>query len=512
MDHLTIGFDIQSTPDAGGSGQTTRIVAHGYAAVTAPEAFGPVASTSPQSKTSASTRNQQQRSARRSCALMNPEAKHVLELLTRSLREFERVIRRRRLGFQSFVYFLTVAMDEAALQSCHVCAKSFSLLRRDFFCQLCGHMACRTCSHLHEVEATVGDVRRNRICIKCVLRVDACTFENDNLVAALGPTVVRDDKQWFPDRSEHEAIDKSKADEAGALPTPSASSLSMSHDRLASRDPATRSRALEELGRLMLSTRAASSLQTKSRRPTESKEEQDVAMDFSVEDVTRDVEHHVEQSLRATEKCITLEDCEVAGSDRDYAFEFDSSSTHDPNLPLPPMPRQDKEERRLQYIDASGMLDAQFDRSALDLLAQVAAKQLNCPIGFITMVGKETLHAIGTFPLRPRETTVIPRRESICSHTVYADKPLVVKNPQRDMRFAQMSLVKQAQVKFYVGFPIRAPDGAVVALLCASDFQPRETISVKEYAAMEALAKLAGQVVAPRLVTCCGVDRSNSHM
>uniref|UniRef100_M4BG10 FYVE-type domain-containing protein n=1 Tax=Hyaloperonospora arabidopsidis (strain Emoy2) TaxID=559515 RepID=M4BG10_HYAAE len=491
LDHLTIGFDIQSTPTSGGSSsQTTRIVAHGYAAVTAPEAFGAVTSDSPQSKIGASNREQV---TRRRGAMMNPEAKHVLELLTRSLREFERVIRRRRLGFQSFVYFLTVVRDEAEMKSCHVCTKGFSLLRRDFFCQLCGHMVCRNCSHLHEVEASIGEVRRNRICVKCVVRVDACTFEDDNLAVALGPTVVSDE-QWFTD-SERESLDDG-SDVVSVTSTPSDSSLSsaMSHDRLTSSDPATRSQALEELGRLVIPN-VTGSLRTKRRRKVD--EGKDGSTDLA-EMVKQDVEHHLKQSLRVAEKEMKVEDCEVAGLDRDYAFEFDGDGTYDPNHPLPPMPPQEKEDRRLQYIDESGVLASTFDRAALDLLAQVAAKQLNCPIGFVTMVGKEVMHAVGAFPPRPRETTVIPRGESICAHTVYADKPLVVKNPQRDMRFAQMSLLKKANMKFYAGFPIRAPDGSVVALLCASDFKPHETISTKEYATMETLAKLAGQVVAPR--------------
>eukprot|EP00644_Phytophthora_capsici_P002691 jgi/Phyca11/533240/estExt2_fgenesh1_pg.C_PHYCAscaffold_110144 len=159
------------------------------------------------------------------------------------------------------------------------------------------------------------------------------------------------------------------------------------------------------------------------------------------------------------------------------------------------MPEQDKENRRLQYINDSGVLDPTYDRAALNLLAQVAAKQLNCPVGYVSMVGEETFHAVGTFPQRPPEMNVAPRVENMCAHTVYADKPLVVKNPQRDMRFAQMPIIKDAGVKFYAGFPIRAPDGAIVASLCTSDFKPHDHISTKEYATMETLAKLAGELV-----------------
>ncbi|KAL4115117.1 hypothetical protein PRIC2_014011 [Phytophthora ramorum] len=487
VDHLAVGFDIQSTPAPGGSSsQTTSIIAHGYAAVTPPEAFGG----------STDTPNPRSRSqvAHRRAAMANPEAKHVVDLLTRSLREFERVIRRRRFGFQSFVYFHTASVGDPELRSCSICRKRFSLIRRDFFCQLCGHMACRDCSQLYEVEARVGQVRQNRICVECVVRVDACKFEDENLIAALGPTVVSDDR-WFSD-SDLESLDDDSETASLESDPPYSSPKDMLHDQLASDDPATRSHALEQLGRLVSPTESAAS-QSRRRRRHKSKSAKEPPKGLA-EKVRWDIEHHLKQSLRAAEKYTQPENCDVADLERDYAFKFDGSRTRDPNHPLPPTPELDKESRRLQYITQSGVLDATYDRAALNLLAQVAAKQLNCPVGYVSMVGEDTFHAVGTFPQRPAEMNVAPRVENMCAHTVYADKPLVVKNPQRDMRFAQMPIIRDAGVKFYAGFPIRAPDGAIVASLCTSDFKPHDSISTKEFATMETLAKLAGQLVAPR--------------
>ncbi|RLN32756.1 hypothetical protein BBJ28_00016957 [Nothophytophthora sp. Chile5] len=495
LDHLAVGFDIQSKPAPGGSSsQKTSIIAHGYAAVTPPEAFGAYAP-NPQSRMAAPSPSEV---ARRRAAMVNPEAKHVLDLLTRSLKEFERVIRRRRFGFQSFVYFPTASANDPALRSCSICSKKFSLLRRDFFCQLCGHMACKDCSQLYEVEARVGDVRQNRACVECVVRVDACKFEDENIIAALGPVIVSDDR-WFSE-SELESLDDDM--ETASLTSdesyPSyASANDVLRDQLASDDPSTRSLALEQLGHLVSPTSSFSSQTKPKRRRKHPKTPKPQPKDLS-EKVRWDIEHHLKQSLRVAEKNTRPEDCVVADLERDYAYEFDSSRTRDPNHPLPPVPQHDKEAKRLQYIHESGVLDPTYDRTALNLLAQVAAKQLNCPVGYVSMVGEETFHAVGTFPQRPPEMSVAPRIENMCAHTVYADVPLVVKNPQRDMRFAQMPIIKDAGVKFYAGFPIRAPDGAIVASLCTSDFKAHDNITTKEYATMETLAKLAGQLVAPR--------------
>jgi GAF domain-containing protein len=82
------------------------------------------------------------------------------------------------------------------------------------------------------------------------------------------------------------------------------------------------------------------------------------------------------------------------------------------------------------------------------------------------MSDDQQFHAMGDHNL-PHESHHLPRQEVPCMHAVYTEKPLVVKNPQRDMRFAKMPDVADLGVKFYAGFPLRAPSGEVVGNLCA---------------------------------------------
>lgn len=165
--------------------------------------------------------------------------------------------------------------------------------------------------------------------------------------------------------------------------------------------------------------------------------------------------------------------------------------------PLPPMPSPAQEDRRLHHIQASGILEPEYDRSALDLLDQVAAKRLQCPVGFVSLVDEIFFYSVGTYP--PRNFGLqTPRTESMCSHTVYVDKPLVVKNAQCDLRFAQLPVVRDHGIRFYVGFPIRAPDGSIVASLCTSDRVPHNNISTADYAIMQTLSSIASQLIAPQ--------------
>lgn len=143
LDHISIGFDIQTRTvhciGARGAAQSTRIIAHGYASVTAPENFG-------QQQTKTMRNYSPSELAQYRSAHVNAEAKHVIELLTTSLLQFERVIRRRRLGLQTFIKMKASSSDRQGFQACEVCNKGFSLLRREFGCQLCGHVCCSDCS------------------------------------------------------------------------------------------------------------------------------------------------------------------------------------------------------------------------------------------------------------------------------------------------------------------------------------------------------------------------------
>ena len=165
-----------------------------------------------------------------------------------------------------------------------------------------------------------------------------------------------------------------------------------------------------------------------------------------------------------------------------------------PSHPLPPKPLPAQERRRLHYVIGSGALSPAYDRSALNMLAQVAANHLNCPIGYVTMIDQSTQYVVGLYP-RKAIGTSLPREESMCSYTVYHERPLVVKNALNDIRFSHMGFVSQTGLRFYAGFPIRAPDSAVVATICAADYKPHKYISAKQYVAMEALADLAGTLL-----------------
>ncbi|KAL4086543.1 hypothetical protein PRIC1_014246 [Phytophthora ramorum] len=508
LDHLSVGFHIQSTHSnqtfAGSNFHVTRIFAHGYASPTPSTQFGETTTDMTSSTSSMSSMMAPNASelARRRESIMNPEAKHVLNVLTKSLRQFERVVRRRRFGFQTFLYFPTGYDDPSLEKACSICSKRFHFFRRDFFCHLCGHMACRDCSQLYEVEARVGQLRHNRCCLQCVHRVDSCVFDDEDLLEALGPAVVAvDDALWCNDDKFHLDVDGDTASM-----TSESSSVEELTEQLYSDDPSQHSHALDFLGQLV--NPVAASLEYEFMSPAakraKSRSNNRRKKTTKVQRVARNVENYLSQTLRdIKDRYSSLDQCVVADiEERDYVFDFDASQTKAEDHPMPPMPAPKKEAQRLQAIDHMGVLQPEYDHAALDLVAQVAAKRLNCPIGFVSVVDDDNFHAIGTYNL-PEEAFTLPRTNNVCIHAVYAEKPLILKNPMRDMRFAQMPCIKDLGVKFYAGFPVYGPNGEVVASLCAADAVPHNNISTKDYATMETLAKLASELVAPKNPAMC---------
>ncbi|DAZ95214.1 TPA: hypothetical protein N0F65_013059 [Lagenidium giganteum] len=459
LSHLAIGFYIESVHRPGGSAnQTTRITVHAYATATTGQAAVHGA--------------------------MTPEARHVLRILAKSLRQMERILRRRRFGFQTFFSLSTTSTQattlpsfdsdldefedqrfwEARRSSCGICQKRFNrFTRRTVYCELCGHGVCRECSSTYDVEVPVGLIHKRRICITCVVRVNHCVFDDEALLAGLSPIVVAaDDDAWKSPRGARSSVEDEIA------------------EKLYSDNEDDSSMALELLGQLaQVDTEATSPV-----RPSK-----------------RSVKHHVEQHVRAQVQSARQRfaeplDCVVAEADghRDYTYDFNSKQTSSPSVPLAPMPAQQKEQRRLRNISASGMLHEDYDRAGLDMIAELAAQRMNSPIGFVSVVDGQTFHAVGKHRV-PEMAKTLPRNENACIYTVYAEKPLVLKNPLRDVRFSQMPLQAGLGVRFYAGFPIHAPDGSVVASLCTVDGFPRANITTQEFATMTALAKLASDLI-----------------
>ncbi|TMW61176.1 hypothetical protein Poli38472_013639 [Pythium oligandrum] len=213
--------------------------------------------------------------------------------------------------------------------------------------------------------------------------------------------------------------------------------------------------------------------------------------------VVEDFDQHLANHLNAVKDTCRAEDCPIYAFERGHTFEFDDHTMTNPDIPIPPQRDAEKEARRRHAMQSSGVLLKDYDHSALDLISEVAAKRLNCPIGLVGMLGDNHYHAIGKYQFDLPDKEILTA-ESCCVYTTYAERPMIVKNPQHDVRFAQMGLFRDRGIKFYAGFPVCAPDGTVLATLCAIDVEPHDNIGTKEYATMQMLSELAAKLILPK--------------
>jgi predicted PurR-regulated permease PerM len=156
-----------------------------------------------------------------------------------------------------------------------------------------------------------------------------------------------------------------------------------------------------------------------------------------------------------------------------------------PSMP-PPLPAQ--EEVRLEALQASGVLDANW-RPHLDRVARKVAEAFDAPIGLVTLVDDscQLWKGAAGLPEDLEKSRQGSRETSICSHVVAANAPLVVEDTARDRRFARNPFLRERGLRFYAGVPLRTESGQVIGSLCVLDRKPR-TLSPRDMKLLQVIA------------------------
>ena len=154
---------------------------------------------------------------------------------------------------------------------------------------------------------------------------------------------------------------------------------------------------------------------------------------------------------------------------------------------LAPIPSD--EEARLRALRDYDILDTPPE-AAFDAITELAAMLLGVPIALVSLIDVDRQWFKSGYGL---DVSSAPRDTSFCGHVVAAAEPVVVSDATRDERFADNPFVAgQPRVRFYVGVPLRAPDGSVLGALCGVDRAPREITASQ----LRGLTLLADQVMA----------------
>ncbi|ETM52290.1 hypothetical protein L914_04063, partial [Phytophthora nicotianae] len=469
----------------------------------------------------------------------NAEAKYVVNLLAAATTSFEQLIRRGRLGYQPFLR-LPESHDRAQDSRCSVCLKNFGLLRPQRFCQLCAQRVCRECSRKFDVEPVARRVRRSRLCFACVANVDASVFQQENplLNASLHRASIAEARTSTNDREDEEGAKISTAfydillkpndarnsqlteetptsrtafeaqmhrlDRSSSAATAPASFSSTPGRQLAdalfSSDPLTRARALE-IVRQVVKQVTSDSPPTSSTSTSSSSSTLNPSIPvFHPQYPDRKmVDKYLEARLHLSSISLSDDSSRDTRSNSFYNLQEVTQrsrcSTRDqcssPYSRPAVVPRQWTTTTSLETeLD----LDDDLDSAALDAICEVAAIRMRCSIAYIVALNTHSSRAqriVGSSGA-PR---VWIEEVTVCPFSLVATgKPFVIKDPTRDPQLRHLRLVRDIGVRFLAGFPIKSPDGTVVACLCTVDAKTREKISLEDLKAMHALSKLASDL------------------
>ena len=151
----------------------------------------------------------------------------------------------------------------------------------------------------------------------------------------------------------------------------------------------------------------------------------------------------------------------------------------------PPLPENDA--ARLQSLRRIGLLDSAKEER-FDRLCRIACSQFGVPIATITFVDENRQWFKSEIGLNCSETG---REVSFCGHTILEDRPLIIPDARKDIRFYDNPSVQgPPYLRFYAGVPLKTEDGHLVGTFCIMNSQPR-ILAQAEIERLEDLAAIA---------------------
>ncbi|WFE74833.1 sensor domain-containing diguanylate cyclase [Roseinatronobacter sp. S2] len=159
--------------------------------------------------------------------------------------------------------------------------------------------------------------------------------------------------------------------------------------------------------------------------------------------------------------------------------------------------KADDEHGRLAALKRYQILDTAPEVEFEDIISLVKTV-LNAPIAAISLIDsdRQWFKAISGV-----DVTETPRSIAFCDHTIRDDRPLKVADATRDSRFSGNPMVTGAPgVRYYLGVPLRSPDGYNIGSLCILGHTPRD-FSEGEIKVLQSFASLIVSQMELRLVS-----------
>lgn len=151
------------------------------------------------------------------------------------------------------------------------------------------------------------------------------------------------------------------------------------------------------------------------------------------------------------------------------------------------MASPEQEAARLTTLYGYGILDTPPE-AAFDSLAQLAAQICGVPIALLSFIDVDRQVFKARFGL---DATEMPRRKSMCNHTLTQSDVVVVIDASGDERFIAHPLGSNLPpIRFYAGMALINPDGYALGTLCVMDYVP-QSLEASQKTALRSLCQQA---------------------
>ncbi len=137
-------------------------------------------------------------------------------------------------------------------------------------------------------------------------------------------------------------------------------------------------------------------------------------------------------------------------------------------------------------------IDYSKDFEDLDDLSKLAAHISGTPISLINLIGANTQWSISDYGIEQEQ---MPRKDSICDHTIYEEDYLELSDLHKSEEFKDKPYIAgEPNLKYYFGIPLRTKDGINIGAICVMDQTnhsfPPEKIEMFKIIADEVMRRL----------------------
>ena len=144
------------------------------------------------------------------------------------------------------------------------------------------------------------------------------------------------------------------------------------------------------------------------------------------------------------------------------------------DAPMMPPPVPADEAARLDALRRTRLLDTPPEE-AFDRVTRRLSEIFDAPISLMSLIDEDrqfwkSQHGL---PADLAAAGAHARETSICGHVVAANETVVIEDAWLDPRLAGNSFLREQNIRFYAGAPLKTSDGSAIGSLCIIDHRPR---------------------------------------